>query len=383
MITVFTGAGASRALDYPTTAEFFTWGSGKALQDNEVYKKVSQHLRKTTLDVEDVLQLLTPFALLEPTPTGKFILPHLRGNWVGAVPAFVKNTNKVCFDHYGTPRNEQDVKRLYLPLLEFCRWDKEPVSVFTTNYDPVTDILMEIAESSGVPYHDGFNRLGGWDSGGYSELKSSGLAIYRLHGSMSWVKSEGKIKNTRDYSHRSPGYAEPLLIYPGFKGNPEQDGHPAFQFAHTELQSELGKASMVLMIGFSFRDQHLNDIFHKALTTNQKLRMIVWNPVWPEGSGVGLAELKQAYDKRIVHLNAKFGDEGALARLQELMNEAKNAVPMTASSSQSTYVRGTGTSVRPSAVITRYSRSTACAEGSSLPGGLRRRTYSRAPAARW
>ena len=42
-------------------------------------------------------------------------------------------------------------------------------------------------------------------------------------------------------------------------------------------------------------------------------------------------------------------------------------------------MRGTGTPVWPSAVMTRYSRSTACADGSSLPGGLRRRTYSRPP----
>jgi hypothetical protein len=55
---------------------------------------------------------------------------------------------------------------------------------------------------------------------------------------------------------------------------------------------------------------------------------------------------------------------------------------MTASSSQSTNVRGTGTPEPSSAVITRYSRSTAWAEGSSLPGGLRRSTYSRPPAAR-
>ena len=47
-------------------------------------------------------------------------------------------------------------------------------------------------------------------------------------------------------------------------------------------------------------------------------------------------------------------------------------VPITSGSSQSAYVFGTGTSVFASAVITRYSRSTACAEGSSLPGGLRR-----------
>ena len=55
---------------------------------------------------------------------------------------------------------------------------------------------------------------------------------------------------------------------------------------------------------------------------------------------------------------------------------------MTDGSSQSACVRGTGKPVVPSAVMTRYSRSTACAEGRSLPGGLRRRTYSLPPAVR-
>ena len=50
---------------------------------------------------------------------------------------------------------------------------------------------------------------------------------------------------------------------------------------------------------------------------------------------------------------------------------------MTPGSSHSVNVRGTGTPVPASAVITRYSRSTACADGKSLPGGFRRSTYAR------
>lgn len=43
--------------------------------------------------------------------------------------------------------------------------------------------------------------------------------------------------------------------------------------------------------------------------------------------------------------------------------------------------RGTGTAVACSAASTRYSRSTACAEGSTLPGGFLRSTYAAPPAA--
>ena len=149
-------------------------------------------------------------------------------------------------------------------------------------------------------------------------IKSAGLAIYRLHGSMSWIENGDRIVNTRDYSLRARGHAGHLIIYPGFKGNPERDGHSAFRFAHTTLRGELGETSVVLVIGFSFRDPHINDIFRDALKTNQNLRVVVWNPQWPEGPDVGLAELKQGNEKRIVHLKTGFGDAAALAQLKEL-----------------------------------------------------------------
>ena len=48
---------------------------------------------------------------------------------------------------------------------------------------------------------------------------------------------------------------------------------------------------------------------------------------------------------------------------------------MMLASSQRHSIRGTGTSVLRSACMMRYSRSTACAEGNRVPGGLRRKTY--------
>ncbi|HEY6873803.1 MAG TPA: SIR2 family protein [Geobacteraceae bacterium] len=320
MITIFTGAGASRALRYPTTGEFFTTGKGKQLQQDNVYQNALGYLQKNILDVEDILRLLYPFVALKGSPTGDFIYKHLSGHWLSNVPNFVTRTNSICFDHYGRVPTESEVKQLYMPVLDLCKWQKDSVSIFTTNYDPVTDVIMELAESNNIQSYDGFNRFGTWDSGGYSKVKSSGIGVYRLHGSMSWVEINNGIRNTRDYSRREPGSVEHLIIYPGYKGNPEIEGHSAFRFAHTALRKELGETSAVLIIGFSFRDPHLNDIFHEALTTNQKLRMVVWNPEWPEGSEVGLGELKQEFEPRISHLPHPFGDAKALPVLKELLS---------------------------------------------------------------
>lgn len=315
MITLFTGAGASKALGFPVTSEFFTVEEGKRLQGRDVYKHVKTFLKKDVVDVEDALRLLYPFVDLYGSPTGKMLQPHITDLWIAQIPSFVKTTNELCFDHYGRVPDEPDVKRCYLPLLEYCEWGGQKVSLFTTNYDPVTDILMEMAEAQEIPCHDGFNRFGAWDSGGYNRVRSRGLAVHRLHGSMSWIERNGKIHNTRDYSKRAPGYAEHLIIYPGFKGNPEDDGHAAFRFAHTALRKELAESSAVITIGFSFRDPHLNDIFRDALNTNDRLKLVVWNPEWPEGQDVGLGELRQDFGDRVVHLGEAFGDGGTDVRI--------------------------------------------------------------------
>lgn len=308
MITLFTGAGASKALGFPTTSEFFSVDSGKSLQGEAVYKSVRAFLKKELVDVEDALRLLYPYVDLIETPTGKLIDPYISNLWIERIPQFVKLTNELCFDHYGRIPSEREVSSCYIPLLDYCNWSSQRVSLFTTNYDPVTDVLMEAAEAQGVPSHDGFNRFGAWDSGGYSVVRSKGLAVHRLHGSMSWIEKGGRIRNTRDYSKRAPGYAEHLIIYPGFKGNPEVEGHAAFRFAHTALRKELAESSVVIAIGFSFRDPHLNEIFRDSMNSNGRLRLVVWNPVWPDGQEVGLEEIKQDFSERVVHLNRPFGD---------------------------------------------------------------------------
>ncbi len=71
------------------------------------------------------------------------------------------------------------------------------------------------------------------------------------------------------------------------------------------------------------------------------------------------------------------GSDGSHRMRPSTQSMMKNMVPMTLSSWHRAQVFGTGTSLPASAEITRYSRSTAWALGSSVPGGFRRSTYFR------
>lgn len=326
MITIFTGAGASRALGYPTTAEFFESGNTKSLKEDEIYRHLQKKLKKDILDVEDVLRLLDPFAIIQNTPTGDFILPPLGNHWIRRIPDYVNNINNMCFDHYGKNPSTKEVSEAYLPLLKLCQWKQTNVSLYTTNYDPVTDKLRQIADSNNIECEDGFDRHGVWDTNTYSYTKNYGLSIYRLHGSMSWVEQDGTITNSRDYSRRVTGYSKHLIIYPGFKGNPEKDGHQTFRFSHSALRTELKQSDFLFVIGFSFRDPHINAIFEESLQNNPRLNLIVWNPNWPLGPDAGLEKLNQQNQGRIFHYEKNFGTSEDAKDLPNFINEILNHI---------------------------------------------------------
>lgn len=139
---------------------------------------------------------------------------------------------------------------------------------------------------------------------------------------MSWVEDGGRIRNTRDYNRRAGGGVAHLLIYPGFKGNPEEDGNHLDKYAHNALRQYLSESELALVIGFSFRDPHLTEIFRQALETNDSLEIFVWCPTWPEGPEVGLPELTASFPGRLKHIKAKFGEPGA-----EILDLLAHAMP--------------------------------------------------------
>lgn len=322
MITIFTGAGASRALGYPTTAEFFSHEIGQRLQKSEVYIQAKQYFRKSeVIDVEDLLRLLQPFVSLTTTPTWEFIHPSLPNHWCRQIPSFVTDINRACFDLYGSRVSKDDVRQAYMPLLNLFDWKNRRINLFTTNYDPSTDTLLTLADENNVKNHDGFGRLGMWDPEAYQNTESANLSIYRLHGSMSWVKQGNSILNTREYTARIPGHTEHLIIYPGFKGSPEEDDiHPAFTHAHSALREDLSACNLLIIIGFSFRDPYLNTIFMNCLKSNEKLNIVVLNPVKPECAESGLGDILRSFERRITFLPHRFGSREAIAEMKKILS---------------------------------------------------------------
>lgn len=174
----------------------------------------------------------------------------------------------------------QDVK--YEKLINFVVWlnfinrDHEK-EIFTLNYD----LLIEKAlENSNLPYFSGF--LGNVKpffipdsvddfTGDY--VKSSWTKLWKLHGSLNFKKAEdGKIFIDNSKSDDF----ENLLVYPSMDKYISSRKAPFISYMDRFRKYLLGKEKLLLILGYSFGDEHVNDIVINGLNNNSRLSVFAF-----------------------------------------------------------------------------------------------------------
>ena len=158
-----------------------------------------------------------------------------------------------------------------------------PVEIFTTNYDLMFEEAME---EKSVPYFDGFigtvnpffspesveadNEINHQES----KLPNSWTRLWKLHGSVNWfLKTDpvgGKKKVVRG-SGKVESSGQELMIFPSREKYLESRKLPFITF-QDRLRKFLSNGEAVLFIeGYSFMDEHLNEIIFQALRSNNRL----------------------------------------------------------------------------------------------------------------
>ncbi|MEY3967676.1 MAG: hypothetical protein RL137_577 [Bacteroidota bacterium] len=161
----------------------------------------------------------------------------------------------------------------YHKLAQWISIDREkPVEVFTTNYD----LLLEQAfEDLSIPYFDGFigSRQSFFDLRAVEDnlIPKHWTRLWKIHGSINWFQKENKEvfrsskTNEIDASH---------LIYPSHLKY-EQSRKMPFLALIDQLKKFLGQPNSLLIIsGYSFNDEHINDTILSALKANPNSMVI-------------------------------------------------------------------------------------------------------------
>lgn len=162
-----------------------------------------------------------------------------------------------------------------------------PVEIFTTNYDLMFEEAME---QNSVPYFDGFigavNPFFSPESVEVDNLKkhqefkppNSWTRLWKLHGSVNWfLKSDvtGKKKKVVRGVGQIDGSNQELMIFPSRDKYLESRKLPFITF-QDRLRKLLSSGEVVLFVaGYSFSDEHLNEIIFQALRSNSRLAVNV------------------------------------------------------------------------------------------------------------
>jgi hypothetical protein len=163
------------------------------------------------------------------------------------------------------------------------RQREHPVEVFTTNYDLVLERAMEAA---GVPFFDGF--VGSVepffapesvDPTGPAELREvspppAWTRIWKLHGSIGWrlIPADPIPRITR--GHEAQNGTGELMIFPSREKYAESRRLP-FIALQDRLRHFLAAGEvLVLIVGYSFSDEHLNEILLQGLRANSRLAAV-------------------------------------------------------------------------------------------------------------
>lgn len=196
-------------------------------------------------------------------------------------------------------------------------------NIFTTNYD----LAFEYAfDRLGIHYIDGFSGFhkrffkpetfdydlffpGSTTSGKVQRIEKV-IRYFKLHGSISWVNSEKRDANnlygieekTLDVIESSKKKGE-IIIYPSAVKKSYTLDLPYSelfrQFASTITHSQ----SVLVTVGYSFYDEHLNDIIFQALS-NPTFTLIIVDFNGTANSEIN--RLKELNDPRIIILEGEF-----------------------------------------------------------------------------
>lgn len=169
------------------------------------------------------------------------------------------------------------------PLEHFKSLLQRPmIGIVTLNYD---QLVERAGEQFGIPVSTGADL---WPGGIQWHFEPGSVPLLKLHGSMTW-------RGSRSLNHESgnlvpatgfyevSGLNEPApnnLVTPtvifgsGSKNNP----HSAFPALTRQFQDWLEQTDLLVIIGYSFRDEHVDAAIRRWTSLSPSRRMIVIDP---------------------------------------------------------------------------------------------------------
>lgn len=286
-IGFFFGAGTSCALKIPNV-EQLTDGIEEVLLDdfkknfNLIKNDLTSLVAPRKVNIEDILNQIRRIRELTGETTKVY-------EGVSGEAAKILD-KEICTKIYGLILDKEkdadlETTKKFFAWLSILNRDFSK-EVFTTNYDL---IIEKSLEASLIPYFDGF--VGSYEPFFWQEsidklvskddLTQNWIRIWKIHGSLSWFWKEdvktkspkivriGKIENIKDEK-------DELVIYPSKEKYDSSRKQPFIAYFDRLKNYLLNGELLFIFTGYSFSDQHINEIIFNCLRQNNRLSVLVF-----------------------------------------------------------------------------------------------------------
>ncbi len=280
------GAGTSCALGIPSIAQL-TEDVEKSLTGDylkcfTIIKSDLQSANAKPISIEDILNQIRRIRDITSDRDDKNYLSVCGNDAKGLDIEICKSIYKIISEKEQIASLD-DTKKFFAWLdLQNRDYSKE---VFTTNYDL---IIEKSLEETSIPYFDGF--VGSYEPFFWqdsidrfvekNDITKNWIRLWKLHGSLSWFWKANK--TTGSHSIVRIGKAgdpqkdnNELVIYPS-KDKYDSSRKQPFIAYFDRLKNYLISGELLFIFtGYSFSDQHINDLIFNCLRTNNRLFAIV------------------------------------------------------------------------------------------------------------
>lgn len=280
------GAGTSCALGIPNiaqlTADVEKSLTGDLLKHFKTIKYDLQSVSSKTINIEDILNQIRRIRDITNNRDDKNYL-GVSGNDAKKLDIEICNKIYKIISEKESAAKLDYVKRFFAWLdLQNRDYSKE---IFTTNYDLVIEKSLEEIR---IPYFDGF--VGSYEPFFWqdsidrfvdkNDITKNWIRLWKIHGSLNWFWKENK--TTGSYSivrsgktDKPKGDNNELVIYPS-KDKYDSSRKQPFVAYFDRLRNYLISGELLFIFtGYSFSDQHINDLIFNCLRTNNRLYAIV------------------------------------------------------------------------------------------------------------
>ncbi|WP_071146183.1 SIR2 family protein [Bacteroides ihuae] len=254
----------------------------------------------------------------------------------------IKNMQKWLFDNCNTEKTVLEVKNderlnrnryhyheAFIKKLLQRPNNLKRVNLFTTNYDMAFDYALD---NLGVHYLNGFmgvhNRCfrpevydydlyyPGQSVTGKVHRAEKVLKYYKIHGSLSWLATCPTVNNTYGIKEIPLNDEfkvendEKLMIYPCTSKKSFTLDLPYSELFRQFSQAINQPQSVLFCVGYSFYDEHINDIIKQALSI-PSFTLIIVNYSKTKDANSPIGEFEALHDKRIIILDETDGGQSA------------------------------------------------------------------------